>query len=130
MIPDRPTARDLLETAAAELKQAGRTAPDGGTRLTLLMAASAVDMALREQDAGGELASEQTDALAAFSGETNADRAASLCRAIRDGTFDGGAAAETLHRCLLDDVRRRAAISNPRYLAAAEADWSGHDDGV
>ena len=126
MIPDRPSARDLLETAAAELKQASAAGPSGEDRLTLLMAVAAIEMAVREQQAMPALEAEQAGALATLSPSATDPEAGAqaLCGAIRTGAFDAGDGAVALHQALLADVRARAAISNPRYLAAAEEDWA------
>jgi len=126
MIPDTPGAKDLLETAIAELKANILPAVDGDNKLTVLMAIAAIDTAVREQQTIHELQAEQRGAMAALAGGpvSSDDRAADLCRAIRTGAFDGGDKGRALYHALLDDVTARTAISNPKYLAAAEADWA------
>ncbi len=127
MIPDTPAAKDLLETAAAELKAQILPAVDGDNRLTVLMAIAAIDTAVREQETIQELQAEQRGAMAALSAGpvAPADRATDLCSEIRAGAFDRGDRARALYHALFDDVAARVAISNPRYLAAAEMDWTG-----
>ena len=44
-----------------------------------------------------------------------------FARDIRDGIFDG-ACAQGVQALLMDQVRARLQISNPKYLKASEAD--------
>ncbi len=127
MIPDTPAAKDLLETAAAELKAEILPAVKRENKLTVLMAIAAIETAVREQEAIVELQGEQLGAMAALASGPVAskDRAGDLCKAIRSGDFDTGDRARALYHALMDDVAARTAISNPRYLNAAEADWTG-----
>ncbi|WP_425404908.1 DUF6285 domain-containing protein [Hwanghaeella sp.] len=126
MIPDTPGAKDLLDTVAAELKAEILPHVSEEQRLTVLMAISAVQTSVREMDFLPRLEQQQKAALAQFvDSEVQPEgRAEELCRLIREGKYDEGAAARALHEALMRDVRARASISNPKYLAAAEADWS------
>ncbi len=126
MIPDTPGAKDLLDTAAADLKAEILPHVPDDQKLTVLMAIAAIQTSVREMDFAPRLESQQQAALAQFvEGDIQPEgRALALCRLIRDGKYDSGAAARALHEALVRDVRARSAISNPKYLAAAEADWS------
>ena len=125
MIPDRPLGKDLLETVIADLKSDVLPSVDGDAKLTVLMAVSAIQTALREQESLLELQAEQIGAMAALatSATPSEDRARDLCASIRSGEFDGGDRARALYHALMDDAIARAEISNPKYLQAAEADW-------
>lgn len=126
MIPDTPRAKDLMDTVAADLK--AEILPHVGEeqRLTVLMAISAIQTAVREMDFQPRLEQQQRAALAQFvaSDIQPEARAEALCGLIRQGKYDTGAAARALHEAMMRDVRARISISNPKYLAAAEADWS------
>lgn len=125
MIPDTPGAKDLLDTVAAELKTEILPNVPDEYRLTVLMAIAAVQTSLREIDFLPRLEQQQSAALAQFVDNDiqPEGRAEALCRLIRAGKYDEGAAARALHDVLLRDVRARTSISNPKYLAAAETDW-------
>lgn len=115
-----------MDTAAADLKAEILPHVPDDQKLTVLMAIAAIQTSVREMDFAPRLESQQQAALAQFvEGDIQPEgRALALCRLIRDGKYDSGAAARALHEALVRDVRARSAISNPKYLAAAEADWS------
>ncbi|MDJ0686601.1 MAG: DUF6285 domain-containing protein [Alphaproteobacteria bacterium] len=121
MKPDDPSAANLLATASLALKEEIAPLLKGEERLTVLMAIAAIETACREVALGPDLAAHQAACLAAHNGDGLAE---SLCKAIRAGVFDAGTDAVDLHARLLEDAKKRCAISNPRYLAAAEADWT------
>lgn len=128
MLSDKPAASDLLATAVLELRNNIAGKLSGEDRLTLLMAISAIETAIREGQSDEAMATRQKEALSALlgadalSGDPTKDTT-TLAKAIRAGDFDSPPLAETLHAALLEDAKARAAISNPRYLQAAEADW-------
>ena len=126
MIPDTPGAKDLLDTVAAELKAEILPHVPEEQRLTVLMAIAAIQTSVREFDFLPRLEQQQQSALAQFvDNEVQPEgRAEELCKLIREGKYDEGAAARALHDALIRDVRARVSISNPKYLQAAEADWS------
>ena len=126
MIPDTPGAKDLLDTAVADLKAEILPNVPEEHRLTVLMAISAIQTSVREIDFLPRLEQQQQAALAQFvDNEVQPEgRAEALCALIRKGKYDTGAAARALHETLMRDVRARTSISNPKYLSAAEEDWS------
>ena len=125
MIPDTPGAKDLLDTVAVELKTEILPNVPDEHRLTVLMAIAAVQTSIRDMDFLPRLEQQQSAALAQFvDNDVQPEaRAEELCRLIRAGKYDEGAAARALHDALMQDVRARTSMSNPKYLAAAEADW-------
>lgn len=125
MIPDTPGAKDLLDTAVADLKAEVLPNIDEEHRLTVLMAIAAIQTSVREMDFLPRLERQQRSALAQFvDNDVQPEaRAGELCRLIREGKYDEGAAARALHEDLMRDVRARTAVSNPKYLSAAEKDW-------
>ena len=125
MIPDTPGAKDLLDTVAAELKTEILPNVPDEHRLIVLMAIAAVQTSIRDMDFLPRLEQQQSAALAQFvdNDVQPVARAEELCRLIRAGKYDEGAAARALHDALMQDVRARTSMSNPKYLAAAEADW-------
>ncbi|RVU39421.1 hypothetical protein EOI86_09340 [Hwanghaeella grinnelliae] len=126
MIPDTPGTKDLLDTVAAELKAEILPNVPEEQRLTVLMAIAAIQTSIREIDFLPRLEQQQSAALAQFvDNDVQPEaRAEELCQLIRAGKYDEGAAARALHDALIRDVRARTSMSNPKYLAAAEADWS------
>lgn len=127
MIPDTPSAEDLLLTAAKELREGVLPDLRGNARLTVLMALAAIETAVREGRGLDALVAEQRAILGDL---PDCPDAAALCAAIREGRFDSGDQAARLHAMLLQDVASRVAISNPKYLEAAEADWKSRPNGT
>ncbi len=123
MIPDTPGRKDLLETAAAALREEIAPSLKGEQRLTVLMAISAIDTACRDLEVAPELDQIQAESLVGLGFEGD-DPAVSLTREIRNGEFDKGAGSKSLHEVLMKDVILRCQISNPRYLMVAEDDWN------
>ncbi|MCP5151042.1 MAG: hypothetical protein H6983_06690 [Ectothiorhodospiraceae bacterium] len=132
----RPDAPALLDVARETLldEETLAAVPDA-VRYRLRMAANAMAIAAREVRAGdadverhlallGDLYG--ADVVEA-AGRTPAERASAmqrrLARDIRDGVLDG-ACAPGVRALLLEQVRRRLAVSNPRHLRA-----SGLDEG-
>lgn len=126
MIPDTPGAKDLLDTVVADLKAEILPNVADEQRLTVLMAIAAIQTSVREIDFLPRLEQQQSATLVQFvDNQLQPEaRAEALCKLIREGKYDDGAAARALHEALLRDVRSRLSISNPKYLSAAEEDWS------
>lgn len=123
MRPDRPEAVDLIETAAIVLRAELLDAAPEEHRLTLRMALAALQIGLRDLRETDALLQAEAEALSALYPDAavgHVELAKRLAAEIRAGRFDEGGEAARLHHLLLDDVRRRLAISNPSYLAQAE----------
>lgn len=123
MTPDRPEAVDLIETAAIVLRAEVLDAVPEEHRLTLRMALAALQIGARELRGADELLQAEAEALSALypdAAEPAGRLAERLAADIRAGRFEEGPQATLVHGLLLADVRRRLAISNPSYLAAAE----------
>lgn len=117
MTPDRPESADLLRTAADVLKgEILPLLPEDKT-LDVLMILAILGAAERDLSDAGGLPLRQAQRLKATSpsGDVRA-----LCAAIRAGDFDDGDAADRLHALLMEDVRDRLSLVNPKYLAAAD----------
>jgi hypothetical protein len=120
---DKPAAADLLNTARALLRDEMMAHLPASQKLNALMIASAMAMAGREVETGDALEQDAAAGLRALypdAGDVDFTALnARLAGDIRSGRFDDD---ETVYRLLFDNVKRRLAISNPRYLAAAEND--------
>lgn len=118
MSPDQPSSADLLRTAIAAFKSDILPALPEDKRLEALMILSVMGSAERELADSGGLAARQADRLSSLlpDGGTSAD----LCRKIREGAFDDGAQARHLHAVLLEDVRDRLSLVNPKYLKISD----------
>jgi hypothetical protein len=129
-VQDRPTAPELLDAVrefiATELLP---TVTDPRLRFRTLVAANLLDMLGRELALEPALLRAEWDSLGALLGDDGpapadpgalaaalATRQAALCAMIR-----GGRAPAGTHALLLQAVRAKLDIANPRYLAAFEA---------
>jgi hypothetical protein len=119
MTPDKPETGDLLETAADVMKQVLIPALPEENRLDALMILSILSGAQRDLADKGGLAERQAARLEKILPDGGSVR--DLCAAIRRGDFDQGQAANMLHALLLEDVRDRLSLVNPKYLEAADA---------
>jgi hypothetical protein len=121
---ERPAAAELLALARETLLRELADAVPAEKRYSLLMVANAMAVAAREIEGGDR---RDRDALAELhrfyggpdeaGGTVEARRAAlerRLAQDIRRGAFDGD---DSLRKLLLDQVRARLAVSNPKALA-------------
>jgi len=128
-----PDAAGLLRVARETLLNELLDALPEERRYAVRMAANALAMAAREAETGeADLVKEQR-LLAELYGEDVVQSAGAnlheriakmnsrLARDIRDGIFDG-ACAPGVQALLMDQVCARLAISNPKYLEAAQRD--------
>lgn len=123
MTRDQPDAAGLLAIARDVLREEVAPGLSGDARFNVLMVANAMAMAIREVQQGADLDAEALADLASLYDESEATAEVlshRLAQDIRAGRFDEDTPAEDLHRLLLADIRRRLAISNPRYLAESE----------
>lgn len=120
--------QDLLTVARTTLLDRVLPALPESHRYDALMVGNAIGIVLRAMEAGdGPSRREHEGAAflvdgtpldaAEFSPERLAQLNAALVAAIRRGDFDGEAPAERLHRHLLDAVRDRLRVDNPKVLA-------------
>lgn len=118
MTSDRPDARDLLRTAMAVFKDDLLPEIPERRKLDALMVLNVLGIAERAlaDDGADEAARAERLRRLGYSD------AGALARAIREGAFDDPADAARLHAELTADVRARLALSNPKYLAAADAE--------
>jgi hypothetical protein len=118
---DKPAAADLLETARALLRDEVIEHLPASQKLNGLMIANAMAIAARELAESPALESEAEAELRLIYAETEDVDLATLtrrmCRDIRVGRFDDD---DVVYRSLLENTRKRIAISNPRYLAASQ----------
>lgn len=119
MTPDRPDSADLIALAAEVFKNDLLPLLPKEKTLDGLMILSILGSAERDLKDLGGLERRQEARLSKIM--PGAD-IANLCAAIREGAFDGGQAAQDLHAILMDDVRDRLTLVNPKYLVAADAD--------
>ena len=124
---DRPTAPELLDAVREFI--ATELLPTGGDprlRFRTLIAANLLDMLGRELKLEPALLRAEWDSLGALLGDDRpapadagalaaalAARQATLCAMIREGREPAGT-----HAALLQAVRGKLDIANPRYLAA------------
>jgi hypothetical protein len=120
MTPDRPDGADLLATARSVIEDDWLPLLPAEKRLDGLMVLAILAAAERELADAGGLQTRQAERLAALLPHDG--DAAALCERIRTGAFDKPEAARRLHALLLEDVRDRLALVNPKYLAAADRD--------
>ena len=128
-----PDAAGLLRVARETLLNELLDALPEERHYAVRMAASALAMAAREAETGEADLVKELRLLAELYGEDVVQSAGAnlheritkmnkrFARDIRDGIFDG-ACARGVHALLMDQVRARLAISNPKYLEAAELD--------
>ncbi|WP_421878984.1 DUF6285 domain-containing protein [Pacificispira sp.] len=117
MIVDKPDSADLLRAAATVLKTEILPLLPEEKTLDVLMILAILGSAERDLADAGGLAARQASRLEAVlpGGDIRA-----LCAKIRDGAFDEGVAAARLHAILMEDVRDRLELVNPKYLSAAD----------
>ncbi|MDA0654857.1 MAG: DUF6285 domain-containing protein [Proteobacteria bacterium] len=118
---DKPAAADLLETARALLRDELIEHLPASQKLNGLMIANAMAIAARELGQAPALEGEAEAQLRLIYAETEDVGLVTLTRRIsrdiREGRFDND---EAVYRSLLENTRKRIAISNPRYLAASQ----------
>ncbi|MDF1750596.1 MAG: DUF6285 domain-containing protein [Alphaproteobacteria bacterium] len=122
MTPDKPDTQDLLRAAAEVMKKVLIPALPDENRLDALMVLSIMAGAERDLADNGGLAHRQAARLQKIMSDAGSVR--DLCTAIRRGDFDRGESAQTLHALLMEDVRDRLTLVNPKYLEAADSDQS------
>lgn len=128
-----PDAAELLRVARETLLNELLDALPEDRHYAMRMAANALAMAAREAATGEADLVKELRLLAELYGEEAVQAAGSNLREriakmnkrfaadIRDGIFDG-ACAQGVQALLMDQVRARLAISNPKYLEAAGRD--------
>ena len=130
MMPDRPNGAELLEIARQVLRQELLPLIPEEHKLDALMVANTMAIAARELESGEAQRRETLTDLAGLYGEAPrpgeeavmlAELTKRLANDIRAGKFDTGGDAAHVHAILFAAVRRRLAVSNPRYLAASQA---------
>lgn len=109
-----PTAAELLAAVGDFLRGEVVQATSGHTRYLVRVAANVVDMVRRQCEQGDDAGRRLGDALAALGMADERE----LAKAIRAGAFDDR--GDELRRHLTAAVATRLAVSNPRYLAAAD----------
>ncbi|MDW3207548.1 MAG: DUF6285 domain-containing protein [Alphaproteobacteria bacterium] len=117
MTPDRPDSADLLRTAADVLKSEIMPVLPEEKTLDMLMILAILGAAERDLADAGGLAARQEQRLDKIMPGGDVRQ---LSAAIRAGDFDEGDAASRLHALLMEDVRDRLSLVNPKYLAAAD----------
>ena len=120
MTPDKPDTQDLLRAAAEVMKKVLIPALPEENRLDALMVLSIMAGAERDLADKGALAQRQAARLQKLLPDGGSIR--DLCSAIRRGDFDRGNSAQTLHALLMEDVRDRLSLVNPKYLEAVDSD--------
>lgn len=130
---NRPDAAGLLRVARETLLNELLDALPEERHYAMRMAANALAMAAREAETGEADLVKELRLLAELYGEdvvhsagaTLHERIAKMnkkfARDIRDGIFDG-ACAQGVQALLMDQVRARLRISNPKYLESAGKD--------
>jgi hypothetical protein len=118
MKPDMPDSGDLLRAAMDVMKRDILPTVPEDKMLDALMILSVMGAAERDLADGDGLAARQAERLKALLPEGG--NAADLSDAIRRGTFDAPHEAARLHATLMEDVRDRLSLVNPKYLAAAD----------
>lgn len=128
-----PDAAGLLRVARETLLNELLDALPEERRYAMRMAANALAMAAREAETGetdlvnelGLLAELYGEDVVQAAGVNLHERIAKMnkkfARDIRDGIFDG-ACAQGVQALLMDQVRARLRISNPKYLESARPD--------
>lgn len=128
-----PDAAGLLRAARETLLNELLDALPEERRYAVRMAANALAMAAREAETGEADLVKELRLLAELYGEDVVQSAGAnlheriakmnkrFASDIRDGIFDG-ACAQGVQALLMDQVRARLAISNPKYLEAAILD--------
>ncbi len=113
---DRPTARELIESAADHLVVNVRPALPGHGGFEALVAANLLAIALRELELEAELREADRLALASLldRDEPLDELELELADLIRDGRFDER--ADELHEVLRASARRRLLVANPGYV--------------
>ena len=106
----RAGPEDLLETAARVLREEVVDGLSGKARYQALMVANAIAIAARQV---GDTPSEDLADVPA------AADAASLVRAIREGTLDGRV---DVHDWIVRKLRAQVSVSNPKALARETVD--------
>jgi hypothetical protein len=118
---DKPAAADLLETARALLRDELIEHLPASQKLNGLMIANAMAIAARELAEAPALEGEAEAEMRFIYAESEDVDLATLTRRmsrdIRNGRFDEN---EGVYRSLLENTRKRIAISNPRYLEASQ----------
>lgn len=127
---NRPTASELLKVARETLLNELLPRLSSEQKYPALMVANTMAIAAREIESGNADLSEELKMFALLYGEDVVASATSdidaqvaklnarLAQDIRTGRFDGK--SERLRALLLDRVRARLRISNPKYLKAAD----------
>jgi hypothetical protein len=115
MPADRPTATELIESAAEHLALHVRPALAGHAAFEALIAANLLAIALRELELGPELRAADQGDLAGLMGRKGSleELEAQLADLIREGELDDRR-AEVLS-VLRQSARRRLRIANPEY---------------
>ena len=128
-----PDAAGLLRIARDTLLNELLDALPEERHYAMRMAANALAMAAREAESGEADLVKELRLLSELYGEDQVQAAGAnlreriakmnkrFARDIRDGIFDG-ACAQGVQALLMDQVRARLQISNPKYLKASEAD--------
>jgi hypothetical protein len=113
---DRPTARELIESAAEHLAVKVRPALPGHGGFEALVAANLLAIALRELELGAELREADRLALASLLDRDQSldELELQLTQLIRDGWFDDR--ADELQSVLRASARRRLRVANPGYV--------------
>jgi hypothetical protein len=106
----RPTAAELVAAVAEFLETDVRESTTGQVNFHSRVAVNALRIVERELLAGSD-PDDPTDKLA----ELGFDDEAQLAAAIRAGTLDNAAAADTVVRCLRALVSRRLSVAHPGY---------------
>ncbi len=117
---DQPETIDLLRVAAEAMKRDILPNLAAEKHLDALMILSILSAAERDLADAGGLDERQRERLQSIL--PSGGGVAELCAGIRDGQFDDPAAYRALHGCLLEDVRDRLTLVNPKYLAMADKD--------
>lgn len=121
MTPDTPDSADLLRAAMDVLKKDLLSSLPEAAKLDALMVLSVMASAerdLRDFQSKSSLTERQAQRLHGLGGK--ALDAKTLCDSIRTGLFDSPDRAAELTAVLMDDVRDRLSLVNPKYLALAD----------
>ena len=115
MPTDRPTAEELIASAAEHLAVNVRAALPGHGGFEALIAANLLAIALRELELGGELRDADHRDLVALLGQEGSlqELEAQLSNQIRDGAVDNR--WTEVRAALRASARRRLRVANPDY---------------
>ncbi len=116
---DRPTIAELLAAVRAYLDDEVAASADRRARFRALIAANVLGIVERELRASAADARFDDDGLRAlgYDSGTVGERRRRLCAEIRAGDYDAPERFAAAFAYAREAVRRKLAVSNPRYLA-------------